>query len=359
MKPDYHKFSEMQGGAAIKISSLVPSFLSNLSWLEKEEGPVVIVEYGCADGGNSQIPVRDIIKRLFELKGKEIPVHVVHNDLPSSNFSFLFSLVENSQQSYKQEFGKNSQICCFASGSSFYNQIISSGSASLAFSSSAFHWIKQRHFRLQSDTLLHYDAQPEENIRWVKASIENLKEIFELRINELRLGGRLLVSHASYSPNHRPPVSQLLRRIDKILFEELVDRDHKLTREEARACTIPLGILPFSEVLSIFSDGLFFPEHSSFGFKLLQSDTNPTPDPYFEQFKKGVISLDEYSDTLCRSIRAWFEVAFKSGLPDSVNKEDIVETLFSRLTEEIRKNPEALKGDCFHVYLILEKIQKS
>jgi len=362
MTPEYHLYSQTQNAAVQQIRALIPEFLTNLSWISEEEGPLVIVEYGCADGANSQKPVRDIINKLYELKGKEIPIHIIHNDLPASNFSHLFVLVDNSQESYKHKtsdvFNPREEIYTFGSGTSFYRQVVAAGTVSLAFSSTAFHWQKERHFAFQSDSLVHHLAAPDENERWIKASLENLKTVLEMWNRELRVGGRLLLSHRAYSDDHPPAYVPMFRAINKIVFEEIVDRDKLLTREEARACNVTSAILNYSTILTLFPNDFFCMEGSKFGLKVLHKETACIPDPYYEHFQRGLLELDEYSRRLARSVRAWFEPCFRGSLPNHVDGNRINEYLFTRLQEEIAKDPAGLKADFFQVYLIFEKVQK-
>jgi len=362
MTPEYHLYSQTQNAAVEQIRSLIPSFLENLTWLADEEGPLVIVEYGCADGANSQKPVRDIINKLYDIKGREIPIHIIHNDLPASNFSFLFSLVDNSNESYRHKdpgvFDPREEIYTFGSGTSFYRQVVSSGTVSLAFSSTAFHWQKERHFVFNSDTLIHHLATPEDNERWLQASYENFKTVLEMRNRELRVGGRLLLSHRSYSEEHPPAYVPMFRAINKILFQEIVDRDKLLTREEARACNVTNTIMSEPQILSLFPQDFFCLDGSKYGLKILQKQTSCIPDPYYGQYERGLMQLDEYAKSLARSVRAWFEPGFRGALPKHVNANQIVDYLFSRLQEEILKDPKGIKADFFQVYLILEKVAR-
>jgi len=180
-----------------------------------------------------------------------------------------------------------------------------------------------------------------------------------MRNRELRVGGRLLLSHRSHSEEHPPAYVPMFRAINKILFQEIVDRDKLLTREEARACNVSNTILSPPEILTIFPNDFFCLDGAKFGLKILQKQTACIPDPYFEHYQRGFLELEEYARRLARSVRAWFEPGFKAALPKRANGSQVLDYMFSRLQEEIIKDPQGMKADFFQVYLILEKIPRT
>ena len=57
--------------------------------------PIVIADYGCSEGHNSLIPMREAIAALRQRVGTSRTISVVHTDLPSNDFSALFEALEN------------------------------------------------------------------------------------------------------------------------------------------------------------------------------------------------------------------------------------------------------------------------
>ena len=56
--------------------------------------PIVIADYGCSEGHNSLIPMREAIAALRQRAGTSRTISVVHTDLPSNDFSALFEALE-------------------------------------------------------------------------------------------------------------------------------------------------------------------------------------------------------------------------------------------------------------------------
>jgi hypothetical protein len=62
--------------------------------------PIVIADYGCSEGHNSLVPMRDAIAALRQRVGTSRTISVVHTDLPSNDFSALFEALESDPDSY-------------------------------------------------------------------------------------------------------------------------------------------------------------------------------------------------------------------------------------------------------------------
>src|SRR3546814_6374884 len=62
--------------------------------------PLVIVDYGCSQGRNSMAPMRAAIEALRVRTGEGRAVEVVHTDLPSNDFTYLFTTLDDDPGSY-------------------------------------------------------------------------------------------------------------------------------------------------------------------------------------------------------------------------------------------------------------------
>ena len=49
-----------------------------------------IVDYGCADGGTSMPLLYACVKKLREIYGDDLPIHVIYEDQPVNDFKSLF-----------------------------------------------------------------------------------------------------------------------------------------------------------------------------------------------------------------------------------------------------------------------------
>ena len=59
-----------------------------------------IVDYGCADGGNSMPVIYACVKELRKIHGDELPIHVIYEDQPVNDFKSLFLRLQGKSESW-------------------------------------------------------------------------------------------------------------------------------------------------------------------------------------------------------------------------------------------------------------------
>ena len=117
------------------IESSIPFIHQAIDVLDvsSSPSPLIIADFGSAHGSNSVHVMKAIIEYLQESKkDMRLPL-VVHNDLPTNDWTPLFYILSN-ENSY---FG-------LACGRSFYDQCLPSNSVTIAYSSSSIHWLSQK-----------------------------------------------------------------------------------------------------------------------------------------------------------------------------------------------------------------------
>ncbi len=104
-----------------------------------------IADYGSAQGQNSLLPMKTAIAqiraRAAKAGGTAIPVDVTHTDLPTNDWSTLFQTVLFSPDSY---LAGESNVFCFASGTSIYQQIFPPNHLALGYSAITEHWLSRK-----------------------------------------------------------------------------------------------------------------------------------------------------------------------------------------------------------------------
>jgi hypothetical protein len=93
----------------------------------------IIADFGSSQGSNSISAMKTIINYLRETKKIVKQPLVIHNDLPTNDWTSLFHLL-NKDKSYNG----------VASGRSFYEQCLPSNSLSIGYSSSSLHWLSNK-----------------------------------------------------------------------------------------------------------------------------------------------------------------------------------------------------------------------
>ena len=100
--------------------------------------PLVIADYGAAQGRNSLGPMRAAIAAIRARAGGTLPISVVHTDIPGNDFSALFTLLATSPQSY---LAGAPDVCAYAAGRSFYQRLFAPAQVGLGWSAIAVHWL--------------------------------------------------------------------------------------------------------------------------------------------------------------------------------------------------------------------------
>jgi hypothetical protein len=98
---------------------------------------IVVADYGSSQGRNSLVPMSVVIEKLRDRLGADAPISIFHTDLPSNDFTALFTTLEADPQSYLN--GAN--VFAYAAGRSFYERLFPAEHVALGWSSIAVHWL--------------------------------------------------------------------------------------------------------------------------------------------------------------------------------------------------------------------------
>src|SRR5262245_11378739 len=126
-----------------KVGELVVEAVARMPRLQPGQ-PFVIADFGAADGGTSM----DMMHRLVELIRRREPdreISIVYTDLPHNDFSTLFRLTQGLLgQEPPAPLAQIPNLLIFGRGTSFYRQVINTGTLSFGFSATAMHWLSRR-----------------------------------------------------------------------------------------------------------------------------------------------------------------------------------------------------------------------
>ena len=102
--------------------------------------PIVIADYGCANGHNSLKPISAAIAVLRRRTRQDHAILLAHTDLPNNEFTALFRTLAEDPDSYL-----HLDTASFASaiGRSFYGQIMPSKTVNLGWTSWATNWLSR------------------------------------------------------------------------------------------------------------------------------------------------------------------------------------------------------------------------
>jgi hypothetical protein len=166
------------------INLMIPYIHFGIDQLDvpSSSSPLTIADFGSSHGKNSIQAMKIFIKYLQQTKKLVTSPLVVHNDLPTNDWTRLFQLLaeDNSYQGV-------------ANGYSFYRQCLPQNSLSLGFTASSMHWLSKIPFSL-SHHCFHIYAEANEREAYAKQAKLDFDSFIEHRSHELVTGGVLVLS---------------------------------------------------------------------------------------------------------------------------------------------------------------------
>ena len=158
--------------------------------LPAQPHPIMVADYGAANGYNSLLPIGAAIRVL---RGRTRPDHailVAHTDLPDNDFTALFTTLTEDPDSYLTKDGAS-----FASavGRSFYQQVLPSDSIVLGWSSWATQWLSRVPVTVGDHIHVAHSADDSARRAYAAQAATDWHDFLAYRGRELAPGGRLVV----------------------------------------------------------------------------------------------------------------------------------------------------------------------
>ncbi|HEY1260992.1 MAG TPA: hypothetical protein VGF34_17215 [Stellaceae bacterium] len=294
--------------------------------------PFLIADFGAAQGANSLMPIGRAIGAVRRRLAAEVPIAVVHTDIPADDFSTLFSLVETSPDSYLRD---TANVFPFAAGRTFYRQIFPAGSLSLGWSAIAVHWLSaapatiERHIwspRADRETLAAFRAQ----------SARDWWLFLAHRAVEMRPGARLIVIGGGSDDAGDSAADGLMDMANDALLALL--REGRLDAEEYRHMAIPTYNRTPAEFVAPFAE-----DADDLGLVLEHSELQILPDPLFaeyEESKDRAAFADSYIDFFAAAFSPSIFSALSSRRSSSA-RQSIIRRFEEALRERIIDRPAA------------------
>jgi hypothetical protein len=210
-------------------------------------GPVVIADYGSAEGRNSLAPMKAAIRALRRRRGRA-PVSVVHVDQAGNDFSSLFRLLRDDPESYLRDAG---DVFAYACGGSFYDPIFPAGHVSLGWCAVALHWLGG----IPAGTLGH--AWPSrltgaERVPFAWQAAADWRAFLRHRALELRPGGRLVVVVPATDEHGIASMQPLTGQVTAVL--QAMVADGSLRAAELARMVVPIYHRSLAEFEAPFND---------------------------------------------------------------------------------------------------------
>jgi hypothetical protein len=196
--------------------------------------PIVVADYGAANGHNSLRPLSAAIAVLRRRTRHDHAILVAHTDVPDNDFSALFRTLAEDPDSYL-----HTDTTSFASaiGRSFYEQIVPSKTVNLGWTSWAAQWLSRIPCEVPDHVHVAYSGDDAARAAYAHRAASDWHDFVAFRGRELAPDGRLVVLTQAEDEDGNPGFQPLLEALLAALSDQA--RDGLLHREELRRMVIP------------------------------------------------------------------------------------------------------------------------
>jgi hypothetical protein len=319
--------------------------------LAASAAPFGIADYGAADGGTSLALHQAVIAALRARTDRAITL--THTDLPHNDFSALFRLLHSEGG---LGLARDDRLFSFASGTSFYRQIVPDGTLSLGFSATAMHWLSRLPATLP-DHVHAVGATGPARAAFAAQAASDWETILLARARELAPGGRLVL--ANFCTDEKGfYLGWTGRRNMHDTFAKHWQASREsgvITDDEVRRATFPQFYRTPEEFAAPFADPASPVVRA--GLRLEQSFTRVTPCPFAAAFAAGQPAAD-FARAYVPTLRSWSEsmffAALDAGRPEE-ERRSIVDLFYAAYEADVAAAPAGHGMDYVHCFLVIAK----
>src|SRR5262249_27963660 len=269
--------------------------------------PVIVADYGSSQGHNSLAPMRAIIATLRQRSSPATPIGIVHTDLPSNDFSALFTLLAESPDSYLRG---ATEVYPSAIGRSFYEPLFPSGQVALGYSAIAVHWLSAAPCPIPNHI---WPPRAEGAVRaaFAARARADWDTFLDCRARELWPGGRLVVISGLADSARHSGAEGLLDLANEVL-QELVAAG-TLAAAAYQQMVLPMYYRTLEEYTAPFSAQPANGPGAS--LQLIASETAALADVFWARYQETG-DLQAYATAYTGFLRAFTEpTLFGSAVP--------------------------------------------
>jgi hypothetical protein len=277
----YNKHSHEQARANTYALSLIVEAINRID-LAQIGGEFRIADYGSAQGQNSLLPMKTAIAqiraRAAKSSGTAIPIDVTHTDLPTNDWSTLFQTVLFSPDSY---LAGETDVFCFASGTSIYQQIFPPAHIALGYSAITEHWLSCKPCNIPNE-IWSVRATGEVRNTWAAQAQADWRAFLQYRALEMQPSAQLIIVGSGADAKGNSGAEGLIDLANHIL-QHLV-KDGALDSTEYEEMAIPTYYRTAQEWKEPFTSESNFFQRAVLSLDRFEEVT--LPDVYLEQFQQ-------------------------------------------------------------------------
>jgi S-adenosylmethionine-dependent carboxyl methyltransferase len=296
----YNKHSHEQGRANTCGLPLIMDAINQI-YLEQIGSEFRIADYGSAQGQNSLLPMKTAIAQIKTLATKAgksgIPITVTHTDLPTNDWTTLFQTVLSSPDSYLTD---ESNVFCFASGTSIYQQIFPPNHIAFGYSAITEHRLGRKPCDIPDEI---WSARATGKVRdaWAAQAKADWHAFLQYRALEMQPSARLLIVGSGANQQGDSGAEGLIDLANAML-QQLV-KDGTLYPEEYKEMAIPTYYRAAQE----WKEPLTPDSNLAQVLSLDHFEEFALPDIYLERFEQ-----DGDAKTFAEAYAGFFKAAFES-----------------------------------------------
>jgi hypothetical protein len=351
-------YSENTVGAKAVIDAagdLVMQALATMD-LTASSTPFAVADYGAADGGTSLDMMRRLVAEIRN-KGSRRPITITYTDLPHNDFSTLFRLIHGHLGNQPGvPLGAQDGVLTFASGTSFYRQILPADTLSLGFSATAMHWLSRLPGQI-ADAVQAVGATEVERAVFRAQSMADWNTILLARAAELQPGGKLVL--ANFCEDEAGRYLGATGGIN--MFDEFARhwrglRDAgAITATEYAAATFPQFYKTPQEFAAPFLDATSAVARA--GLRLDHISTRVTGCPYAAEFQRHG-DPRAFAKAYIPTLRSWTESTFAGALDkarEPADRQALIDRFYRAYEDAVAAAPAGHAMDYVHCFMVVTK----
>ncbi|MGA7275849.1 MAG: hypothetical protein WBX14_13460, partial [Candidatus Udaeobacter sp.] len=254
-----------------------------------------------AQGQNSLLPMKTAIAQIRALAAKSrratIPISVTHTDLPTNDWSTLFQTVLFSPDSY---LAGESNVFCFACGTSIYQQIFPPNHIAFGYSAITEHWLSRKPCNIPNE-IWSVRATGQVRETWAAQAKADWHAFLQYRALEMQPSAQLLIVGSGADAEGNSGAEGLIDLANQIL-QQLV-RDGTLDPTEYEEMAIPTYYRTAQEWKEPFTSESNFFQKAALSLDHFEEVT--LPDVYLDQFQQ-----DGNAQVFAKAYTGFFKAAY-------------------------------------------------
>ncbi|MBJ8343700.1 hypothetical protein [Antrihabitans sp. YC2-6] len=323
----YRDESETQHEAAAVGYRLIGPALADVNL---PDDPIVIADFGAANGNNSLRPLNLALDSLSNRK-----VLVLHTDLPNNDFATLFDVVEHSPDSYLRD---RSGVFPLVSGRSFYERVLPESTLTFGWSSSALHWLSSAPGPIPDHFFVHRSADRSAVDAYHQRSQQDWSAFLAHRAAELVSGGGLVIVDVLRDDDGLMGAEALFQCLADTLAEE--HANGRITDDEFARVVYPTWFRSVADIEEPFAPRFACDAGE---LELLDCVTTTLADPFAALLTSDDVGA--YAAKHSGFLRAFLTPSFESALDparDSTAKTTLLDGVWRRTAELIAGAPRSV-----------------